>query len=442
MARTTDDTVEKKTTRRAALQAAAAMGAISFAGCLGDDDSSTGGSSDSDGTVDEGSLDNMELELSGWAADDTESELLQELVDNFEEEFDATVHYNPIPSEYERQIQTQIGAGDVADVFYLDASYYPSFASEGVLLDLEPYIEEDDEFDIDDFFDPLIEAFQYDDGLYGIPKDFSTLALYHNDRMLEDAGVDAPPETWDELRTALEEIRAEGEVTYPMMEYDSARIFWALLYQNGGQVLTDDGSECVIASDENVEALEFLIDLMDDDLVGRPSETGADWHGGAIGSEEVAMAAIGPWALPAIEDGHPEVDDDIGVSHLPIPEDGQRATAAYTVSYSSSIHSESPDGAYTLIKYLTDDEGMASWAEQGLALSARESHADLEYYANHPRRRTHLEAGEWSHVISFGPNSQEIMNEIRPQLEGAVTGEREPRRALESAEETINEDIL
>ncbi len=436
MARTTDGTTEKKTTRRAALQAAAAMGAISFAGCLGGDDD------EPDGDVDEDALANMELELSGWAADDTESQLLQELVDDFEDEYDAEVDYNPIPSEYERQIQTQIGAGDVADVFYLDAEYYPSFADEDVLLDLTPYIEEDDEFDTDDFFEPLIDAFRYDDGLYGIPKDFSTLAMYYNERMLEDAGVNEPPETWSELRTTLQAIKDEGEVTYPMMEFDDARIFWAFLYQNGGQVLTDDGSECVIASDENVEALEFLIDLMDDDLVGRPSETGADWHGGAIGSEEIAMAAIGPWALPAIENDHAEVDDDIGVSHIPIPEGGERATAAYTVSYSSSIHAENPDAAYTLIKYLTDDEGMASWAEQGLALSARESHEDLEYYENHPRRQTHLEAGEWSHVVSFGPNSQEIMNEINPQLEGAVSGEREPREALESAEDTVNEDIL
>jgi len=34
------------------------------------------------------------------------------------------------------------------------------------------------------------------------------------------------------------------------------------------------------------------------------------------------------------------------------------------------------------------------------------------------------------------------MNEINPQLEGAVSGEREPREALESAEDTVNEDIL
>lgn len=428
---------DRTITRRDALRVAAAMGALGAAGCLGDDGEDAGGE------VDRDDIEGAELEVTGWAADDTESELLQELIDEYENEHDGVdVEYNPIPSEYERQVQTQIGAGDIADVFYLDASYYPSFADEGVLLDLDQYVEEDDEYDVDDFFDPLIEAFTFDGTLYGIPKDFSTLQLYYNEEMLENAGVDEPPETWDELRTTLEAIQDEGAVEYPMMEFDNARIFEAFLFQNGGRVLSEDGGECVVASEENVEALEFIVGLVEDDLIGRPSEVGADWHGGAIGEELIAMAAIGPWALPAIEDSYSDVDDKIDVAHLPTPENGERATAAYTVSYSSSVHSDNPDAAYSLIRYLTDDEGMSAWAEQGLALSARQSHEDLDYYQNHPRRRTHLEAGEWSHVISFGPESQEITNELRPQLEGVMAGETRPREALESVEETVNNDIL
>lgn len=424
-------------TRRRAIRAAVAMGALGTAGCLGGDEDDQGGEE-----IDEEELEGANLELTGWAADDTESELLRELLDDFEDEYDIDVEYNPIPSEYQRQIQTQIGAGDVADVFYLDASYYPSFASEEVLLDLDQYLEGDDEFDLDDFFDPLIDAFRHEGTLYGIPKDFSTLALYHNTELLENAGVDEPPETWDELRRSLEAIQDAGDVTYPMMEYDDLRLFWAFLHQNGGQVLTNDGEECVIASDENVETLEYISGLLEDDLIGRPSEVGADWHGGAIGSEDVAMAVIGPWTLPALVNDHPNVDEKVDVAHLPIPEDGEQATAAYTVSYSSSTHTENPDAAYTLIRHLTSSEGMEAWARQGLALSARESHADLDYYEEHPRRRTHLEAGEWSHVVSFGPQSEEIMNRITPQLEGVATGEREPREALKSAEDAINDEVL
>lgn len=91
---------------------------------------------------------------------------------------------------------------------------------------------------------------------------------------------------------------------------------------------------------------------------------------------------------------------------------------------------------------LTDDEGMAEWARQGLALSARESHADLDYYANHERRRTHLEAGEWSHPVAFGPESNAILNRVNPLLEGAMLGEQEPGEALERATQQVNDEVL
>jgi multiple sugar transport system substrate-binding protein len=424
-------------TRRRVVQGVAAAGAFGLAGCLGGDDEGTDPED-----IEEGDLEGTELSVTGWATDDTEYQLLQEQIELFEEEYGADVDYEPIPSEYERQVQTQIGSGEIADVFYLDAEYYASFASEGVLVDLEQYIEEDDDLDIDDFFDPLIEAFTYDDTLYGIPKDFSTLGLFYNEPMLENAGVDEPPETWDELREALEAVQDEGDVDYPMFESDDGRMFFPLLFQKGGHVLSDDGEECIVASEEGVEALEFIVDLLDDDLIGRPSETGYEWHGEAIGSEGVAMAVEGTWAIASLESEFSDVDEDIDVAHMPIPEDGEQATAAYTVCYSSSEHTEDTGAAYTLISELTDSEGMQAWAEQGLALSAHEDHEDLEYYEDNPRRQTMLEAGDWAEVINFGPHSGEIMNILVPELEGAITGQNDPQTALERAQEQINDDVL
>lgn len=430
-----------KITRRRALRAAAAMGALTTAGCIGGDDDEPADDADDTDEGQEGDEEEISLEVTGWG-EDVEQQIVQNKLERFSERHDGIeAEYNPQPDEYARNIQTQIGAGDVADVFYVDASDFAMWAAEDVLLELDEYIEEHD-YDVDDIIDPLIEHFTWEGSILGIPKDWTSLGMHYNEEMFSNAGYDEFPETWSEFREALEAIQDEGEVDYPMQEFDDGRIWWAWLRQNGGQILTDDGEEAVVASDGNVEALEFLAELFEDDLCGRPSETGLDWHGEAVGSESVACAALGAWGLPHYEEAYPEADEVIDVEFLPYPEDGEQATVAYTVSYSSSIHTDYPEEAAQLIFALTDDEGMTEWAEEGLALSARESHEDIEYYEEHPRRQRLLEYGDYAEVDAYGPHNAEITNTINSEIEGVIAGGADPRDALERAEDQINTEVL
>lgn len=433
-----NDTSVDWLTRRRLLQASAATGAAALAGC------SSGGGSEgsSDGTTKQTTQKTQKITLSGWTSNNEEKALVSDLVKQFESNHERiNVDYSPVESKYKQKLKTQLGAGNAPDAFYVDAKYFGSFASSGVLLSLDS-IEQSEDFDTDDFFQPLLNAFKHDGTLYGIPKDFSTLGLYVNTSLFEKAGATTEPETWSEFRTALQQVKEQTSVKAPLIEYPSARMWKGLLFQNGGQVLSDDGSEVVFASDAGVEALQYLVDLKKDGLLALPSQLGASWHGAAIGKQEVASAVIGPWALPFLKKNYPEVDKVVDVAHLPIPEGGQKATAAYTVSYSASANTNAPGATKSLIKTLTSKEGMADWARKGLALSARKSHQDLEYYQNHPRRKTLLEAGEWSHPVAYGPKSEAIINRLHPQLEGAMLGKKTPREALEGAQEGINNNVL
>ncbi|MFC6974425.1 extracellular solute-binding protein [Halomicroarcula sp. GCM10025709] len=220
---------------------------------------------------------NADITLSGWAANNEESALVKELVASFEETHSAiSVDYNPIQSKYKQKIKTQLGAGNAPDAFYVDSSYFPSFASANVLLSMDE-LEASEEYNTDDFFQPLLEAFRFDGTLYGVPKDFSTLGLFHNTAMLEEASVE-PPETWSDLEDVLSALKdnvSNENFKAPMIEFANARSWWAFLFQNGGQVLSDDGSEVVFASDAGVEALEYLVGLREDGLLALPTDLGS-----------------------------------------------------------------------------------------------------------------------------------------------------------------------
>lgn len=451
----TDDSRTSRSTRRRFIAGIGAVGATgALAGCTsggggneaGDSTSASGSDGGESTTAGTTTPINADLTLSGWAANNEESALLKDLVSDFNSSHEGIeVEYNAIQSKYKQKMKTQLGAGNAPDVFYVDSGYFSSFADAEVLLPLDD-LAAADSFNTDDFFQPLLEAFRYDGTLYGIPKDFSTLGLFHNTAMFEEAGVGVP-ETWSQLSDALSALNdnvSSEKFKAPMIEYANGRSWWAFLYQNGGQVLSEDGSEAVFASDAGVEALEFLVGLKEDGLLAVPSELGSGWHGAALASGEVATAVLGPWGLPFVEgyEKNSGINEKVDVAHLPTPSDGEKATIAYTVSYSASANTSSAAGSKELIRSLTSDEGMAKWARKGLALSARKSHSDLEYYDNHPRRQTLLEAGEWSHPFSFGPNSEAIANRIRPQLEAAMLGEKSPSDALSTAQEKINSEVL
>ncbi|WP_254546653.1 ABC transporter substrate-binding protein [Halomarina pelagica] len=431
-------------TRRRFVQAVTAAGATTaLAGCIGGGGSGDGsGNGNGDGNGNGSGDGSASLTLSGWAANNAEAKLVRSLVSEFEKNHGGiAVDYNAIQAKYKQKLKTQLGAGNAPDVFYVDAKYFGSFASSGVLLNLDQYVADSSAFDPENFFEPLIDAFRFDGALYGVPKDFSTLQLVYNEELFEQVGA-KPPKDWSEFRSVLRKLKEGTDVTYPLAGMPTARAFWAMLWQNGGQVLNADGSKVVIASEANVETLEFLGGLAADDLFGNPSEFGVDWPGAAYGAEKAAATIIGPWIFPYLEDGKQKLNEVTGCAHLPIPSGGRKATAAYTVSYSASANTEAPKAAWKLIHNLTDKDGAKRWAKKGLALPARKDLQTIEYYDSHPRRKTMLEAGEWSHPVAFGPHSEEIINRVNPELEAVMLGKKSAREALETAQQKLNSEVF
>ena len=109
--------------------------------------------------------------------------------------------YQTIPGDYATKIQTDIAAGSVADVFYVDSLVAPDYMTNGALLELDSYMATDG-VKAEDFYPGLIAAFQNGGKTYGLPKDWSSLAMVCATQALTDAGVPAPPTTWDELKAA------------------------------------------------------------------------------------------------------------------------------------------------------------------------------------------------------------------------------------------------
>ncbi|QRV17400.1 extracellular solute-binding protein (plasmid) [Haloterrigena salifodinae] len=400
--------------------------ATALAGCMG-------------GGGDSGS---SELQAASWASGE-EQEIVTGLIQDFEDETGiAAIHENVPYDEYMNTLQVQFSGGEEPDVFYLADEESPGLMEQGALLDLEE-LRDDSEFALDDIWDPVLNTFVSDGSLYGVPKDYTTVGYFYNEEMFSNAGYDTFPETWADFRSALETINEQADVTYPAgIGARPRESLLQLVWSHGGRVLNEDETEAVIGSDEAIQGLERLVSLREDGLLGYwNDDLSAPDPMVGLGEGDVAVGWIGAWGTATLDADYSDMPINVA-DHVPVPDGGTSATILITTAWSASSATDREEDTLELLKYLTNDEGMWAWAQEGIALSARESHLEKEFYQENPRMANLVNLTEDARPRVFGRHSGEIMNRIMSEAEGALTGAQSAREAFESAEEIINNEIL
>jgi multiple sugar transport system substrate-binding protein len=379
----------------------------------------------------------VEVTLAGWGGNPTEQKLLQQTLDDFEAKhpnIDVKLEVISEQAQYMDVIKTRLIGGEGPDVFYLDAFEAPALIETGVLEPLDEYVTED--FDIDDFEKSLLDAFKGKDGkIYGFPKDYSTLALFYNKKMFQEAGVEVP-KTWDELREAAKKLTKGTEVYGLGVTPELARLYH-IAESKGGKVVTDNKAS--FADPKVVEALQPIVDMhLKDKSAAQPNEVGANWGGEMFGQEKAAMVIEGNWAIPFLADTFPNIE--YGTAEIPTI-DGKKGTMAYTVAYVMNKDSNKKEAAWKLISYLTGKEGMKTWTSKGYALPTRKSVAAELGYDKDELRAPIVAGASYATVWQQGTNLPIIVNNFNNQFVSAFLGERPLAEALKEAQETANKEI-
>ena len=158
-------------------------------------------------------------------------------------------------------VSTRISNNNAPDILNIDV--FADYANEGLLMPVSEYCPEEL---FQDFFPQFIEQSVIDGTVWAVPDLASARALFYNEDLLKEAGVDKVPETWAELEDASQAIiDAFGGEVYPWgidMTTDEGQAAFAYYTwgNNGGFV--DGSGEWILNSDANVEAIEYAIGLV------------------------------------------------------------------------------------------------------------------------------------------------------------------------------------
>src|SRR3982074_1486669 len=183
------------------------------------------------------------IRFSGWTSTPAEDKLLTDELKAFHVQYpNINVTYEPVPKDFRTKLKAQLASGTEPDAFYVELGDAAGFMQKHVLLDLRNEMSKTGT-SASDFADGVLAAFKTGDAIYGIPKDFNTLALFYNKDMFSAAGVSPPTKdwTWQDLTDAAKKLTKNG-VFGLITNADAAR--WApIVQQNGGKVLNSDNTK-------------------------------------------------------------------------------------------------------------------------------------------------------------------------------------------------------
>ena len=318
-----------------------------------------------------------------WQSSQTEEKIIRKSLEDFGQAFpEVAYQFQPIPGNYTEKLQLMLGTGKAPDLFWLKGDTSPAYMSFDVLEPLDPFLDEDEGFELNDFFPVFRDAFKYKGKNYGVAKDFNAYVLFYNKKMFADAGLDTVPTTWQELydfsKKLTKDTDGDGKVDqYGFVIEPSIDIVMPFAYQNGGEIVSDDG-EIKIGEPEFIEATEFMMSMYRDGIATNPPDVGAGWMGDVFSRKQCAMTISGAWLIPYLRDNAPDME--YGVVEL--PRGKKRATLAFSVAMVIPKQSKHKEDAWKLLSYLNGKEGMSTWTEGGIALPTRKSVAEQNGFYN------------------------------------------------------------
>ena len=339
-----------------------------------------------------------------------------------------------------RNLQAEAAAGSYPSLTVTGYSFLDFFAENFAFKN----IRELDAAWLDEVFPANIQGLASVGGAQvGIPKAISAPILLYNVDLFKEAGVAAPPATWQEVReTALKINKATGKIGFYMQEYADNWAVQGLLESNGVRMLTD--GVATFATPQAVEAYKILADmvLVDKSALHIAANEGID----AFVAGKVGMLLVTSGRLSAITSS---VSFNLSATTFPgFPGHDIRIPAGgFFIAVTAQKEAEQ-QAALKFLKFIMQPKIHAKWSATmgylptrgGLetelnALLGEGTLASLWRTTNSQMPYVH----QWvSYPGDVGTFAEQLLADTRDRILGGVD---DPLTALQNAQNRLNERL-
>lgn len=326
-------------------------------------------------------------DLTMWVRSGTAAQS-QAMVDAWNASHKRQIDLTVIPNEnYLQKVGVAAGAGDLPDLLTSDGVFAPNYTSQGLFADIT------DKVAALDYKDDLVQA-QLDVGTrdgnqYTVPHTVAVSALFQNNVLLREAGIDpeAPVETLDQLAENARKVAAlgDGRTGIYLTGNNGGSIGFTVfpsIWASGAEVLNEDGTEILSDSPEFAGVFQVFNDLFQEGVISPTAREEI----GTTRDEVFAGGKVGYLlGSNSVLTNVPDTDAvEVGAQPMPGLEGGVSTYVGGDVIGIAST-SEHQDAAWEFLEWTLSDETQVDVIAKGGFLVSRSDLADNEYSAADPR---------------------------------------------------------
>jgi multiple sugar transport system substrate-binding protein len=339
-------------------------------------------------------------------------------------------------------LNADLAAKSIPDVMFL--TYVPTYAAKGALVDIRAMTAKHHK-DISSYSPSSLFLFQWNGGLYGLPRDTDTKVIFYNKKLFQKAGVAFPKAGWsyDDLRATAMKLTVGSGARKSQYGY-AYETGWSRLYfwQNGVELFDNDAkpTKATFNTPAGAQAIQFIADLTNKDQVTPPasqlasSATIASLFTGG----QLAMAFGNHALIPTFNKTSGLDWFLVGMPHF----NGHKAVNFVGgAGYCMSKFSSHPDEAYQLWDFMTGPVAALKFAagDDFVPLSPAALHSPT--WTSKPYNKIFTQQNALGHrfpsFAQYGP----VDGAISSALEPVWIGEQTAAEALPKAEAAANKLI-
>ena len=338
-------------------------------------------------------------------------------------------------AQHNQIVPTWAASHTMPDVIYVHGSRIQPWAALGVFDALDPYLQQDKSFNLDDFFKIALQLYNRKGKYYAIPYDNGPIIMAYNVDLFQKAGVNPPGET-----TTMDDVKAMAkQLTKPGEQWGIDRLLTgsnegliARIGPWGGKVMDDQETKILLNSEEAATSIQWWADIsLKDKSAPSPAESQAI-QGGPWLAGKVALYPSATWDTPTF---HANAKFNWDVAPWPKGPQGQK-TGAFGSGFGVTTDSKVPDAGWTYLSDYLSPSGMETmWGQTGRGSPARQM-AYPSFLASPiaPKHAKYFEDAESNYAEEGHPytnlNAAQVLDILNREMDNVVRGTETAKQAV------------
>ena len=269
-----------------------------------------------------------------------------------------TVELVPLPDDAWRR---QLSLLEGVDTFVASSTLLGDLLEDGRILNLDPFIEQDETFDAADFYPGVLENLSAEGKTWAVPAGLDPMVMYYNKDLFDQYGAPYPASgwTWDDFMNIVLAMRDPDAGIYGYATVLGVFDVLPFIYQHGGQLALDlkNVAGATFGDPVNIEALQWYVDLIHEhEAIPTPEQARR-----AFGGSDYRVAQgfltnkVGMIVLPFSQRGGQgwPTQWQMRWGMVPLPRDARSATIVTVEGYFISAQTQHPEACWQWIAFLS-----------------------------------------------------------------------------------------